>query len=189
LDAGEFGPGRLAEWVGSHRALAEDAVLSERPVQYCLYCGVRVVRRFLFGEMRAICPQCGWIHFQDPKVAAGVLVEKDGLVLLVERGNDPARGFWSFPAGFVNANEDPARAAERECLEETGLTVCVTRLLEVVTGREHPRGADLVLVYAAEIVDGSLVAGDDAAQVGYFPRTALPALAFRATRLVLGLEP
>jgi hypothetical protein len=44
-------------------------------------------------------------------------------------------------------------------------------------------------VYTAEIVGGSLLAGDDAARVGFFPRTALPALAFRATRLVLGLEP
>ena len=82
-------------------------------------------RRFLFGEERAICPQCGWIHFEDPKVAAGVLVEQEGRILLVQRGNDPERGVWSFPAGFVNAYEDPARAAERECLEETGLVVRV----------------------------------------------------------------
>ncbi len=142
----------------------------------------------MYGEERAACPQCGWIHFQDPKVAAGVLVEKDGQVLLVQRGNEPARGLWSFPAGFVNAYEHPARAAERECLEETGLTVSATHLLELIAGREHPRGADMVLVYAAEITGGSLAAGDDAAQVGFFPRTVLPPLAFRATRLVLGLE-
>lgn len=162
--------------------------MSERTIQFCPYCGVPVDRRFLFGAERPTCPRCGWIHFEDPKVAAGVLIEQDGKVLLVRRVNDPARGEWSFPAGFVNAYEDPARAAERECLEETGLIVHVTGLLELISGREHPRGADIVLVYAAEITGGSLAAGDDADEAAYFARDSLPPLAFRATRRALGLE-
>jgi ADP-ribose pyrophosphatase YjhB (NUDIX family) len=147
-----------------------------------------VERRFLFGEERATCPQCGWIHFQDPKVAAGVLLEQDGRILLVRRSLDPEMGKWSFPAGFVNAFEDPARAAERECLEETGLRVHTTHLLALVAGREHPRGADIVLVYAAELEGGELVAGDDAGEAAYFARESLPPLAFRATRQALGIE-
>jgi 8-oxo-dGTP diphosphatase len=123
-----------------------------------------------------------------PKVAAGVLVQQDGRVLLVRRVNDPARGLWSFPAGFVNAYEDPARAAERECLEETGLVVQVTGLLELISGREHPRGADIVLVYSAEITGGSLLAGDDADEVAFFSLSSLPLLAFRATRRALGMQ-
>jgi len=162
--------------------------LNDQPVKYCPYCGVLVERRNLFGEERPVCPQCGWIHFEDPKVAAGVLVEKGGKVLLVRRVNDPQRGLWSFPAGFVNAYEDPARAAERECLEETGLVVRATRLAELISGREHPRGADIVLVYDAEITGGQLAAGDDADQAAYFDRDELPPLAFRATRKALGLE-
>jgi ADP-ribose pyrophosphatase YjhB (NUDIX family) len=168
--------------------VAEVAPVSERLIQYCPYCGVPVERRLLFGEERATCLQCGWIHFQDPKVAAGVLVERGNEVLLVQRGNDPGRGLWSFPAGFVDAYEDPARAAERECLEETGLVARVTRLLDLISGREHPRGADIVLVYAAEITGGELLAGDDATDARFFPRDNLPPLAFRATRRALGLE-
>lgn len=157
-------------------------------VLYCLNCGTPVVSRFLYGRDRKTCPSCGWIHFEDPKVAAGVLVEQDGRVLLVKRLNRPRQGFWSFPAGFVDAGEDPARAAERECREETGLEAQVTRLLEVVAGREHEDGADIVIVYAASIVGGSLLAGDDAAEAAFFPLSDLPPLAFRATKVVLNLS-
>jgi len=54
-------------------------------------------------------------------VAVAVLIERDGKVLLVRRANTPQKGMWTLPAGFVDAGEDPAQAAERECLEETGL--------------------------------------------------------------------
>jgi ADP-ribose pyrophosphatase YjhB (NUDIX family) len=156
-------------------------------VRYCVQCGAGVERRLLFGEERPACPACGWIFFADPKVAAGVLVEQDGRVLLVRRVNEPGRGLWSFPAGFVNAYEDPARAAERECLEETGLRVETTGLLDVIAGREHERGADIVIVYQARVTGGDLLAGDDADQVEFFGRETLPPLAFRATRVALGL--
>ena len=65
-----------------------------------------------------------------------VLVEDDGQVLLVRRANEPQRGLWTLPAGFVDAGEDPVLAAERECLEETGLRVKITGLLDVIFGLE-----------------------------------------------------
>ncbi|HRJ75091.1 MAG TPA: NUDIX domain-containing protein, partial [Anaerolineales bacterium] len=95
-----------------------------------------------FGKIRPVCPQCGFIYFQDPKVAAAVLIEKDSRVLLVRRVNEPFRGLWTLPAGFINADEDPAEAAARECLEETGLVVKIKNVLDVIAGREHERGAD-----------------------------------------------
>ncbi len=156
--------------------------------KYCINCGTPVVSRFLFGKQRAACPACGWIHFEDPKVAAAVLVEQEGRVLLVQRVNEPGQGLWSMPAGFVDAREDPARAAERECLEETGLVVAVTHFMGVVAGREHANGADMVLAYRARILGGELRAADDAADAAFFSRDALPPLAFRATRVMLGLE-
>lgn len=155
-------------------------------IRFCIRCGSGLDFRELFGQERPICPACGWIFFHDPKVAAGVLVEDDqGRVLLVRRINEPGRGLWSFPAGFVDAYEDPARAAERECLEETGLVVAITGLVDVIGGREHERGADIVIVYRARITGGDLCAGDDADLAEWFPRSALPPLAFRATRIAL----
>ncbi len=138
-----------------------------------------------FGRLRPVCPSCGWVYFADPKVAAAVLVEKDGRVLLVRRINEPFRGLWTLPAGFVDAGEDPKAAAERECLEETGLVVHATGVLDIIPGREHPRGADFVIVYRGEVLSGDLQAGDDADQAGWFGLDALPELAFRATKAVL----
>jgi 8-oxo-dGTP diphosphatase len=162
--------------------------LSNQPYKYCPMCGSRLSSRLQYGKQRETCPACGFIHFTDPKVAAGVLVEKDGQVLLVRRVMQPHQGEWSFPAGFMDAFEDPEQAAIRECLEETGLIARTTGLLTVVGGREHPNGADVVIIYRAEITGGQLCAGDDADQVGFFAYDRLPPLAFRATRVALGVE-
>jgi 8-oxo-dGTP diphosphatase len=155
-------------------------------VNYCPRCGTAVTLAQRFGHQREVCPNCGWIHFADPKVAAAILLEQDGGVLLVRRVNEPFRGMWTLPAGFVDADEDPARAAERECLEETGLTVRATGVIDVIAGREHPRGADFVIVYRGEVVSGALEAADDADRAEWFTRDQLPSLAFRATVAVLG---
>src|SRR5215212_7111148 len=152
---------------------------------YCPRCGTQVNHEERFGQVRPVCPQCGWIHFVDPKVAAAVLIEQDGRVLLVRRVNEPFRGMWTLPAGFFNGGEDPAEAAARECLEETGLSVRVTRVLDVISGREHPRGADFIIVYQAAVVSGDMKPDDDADAVEWFRRESLPPLAFRATQKVL----
>lgn len=152
---------------------------------FCPRCGSSVLHEERFGKVRPVCPQCGWIHFVDPKVAAAVLLIQDERILLVRRVNEPFRGLWTLPAGFVNGGEDPAEAAERECMEETGLAVRVTRVFDIVSGREHPRGADFVIVYLAEVVGGDMKADDDADAVEWFGRENLPPLAFRATQIVL----
>ena len=139
----------------------------------------------MFGGARPVCPQCGWIYFVDPKVAAAVLVEADGRVLLVRRANEPFRGLWTLPAGFVNGGEDPAEAALRECVEETGLSARIIRVLDVISGQEHERGADFVIVYQAEIIGGELIAADDADAAEWFSRNGLPPLAFKATQKIL----
>jgi ADP-ribose pyrophosphatase YjhB (NUDIX family) len=153
--------------------------------KYCPRCGSLLNREQRFGKMRPVCPQCGWIHFVDPKVAAAVLIEQDGRVLLVRRVNEPFRGMWTLPAGFINGGEDPAEAAARECLEETGLTVRITRVLDIISGKEHPRGADFIIIYQASVIDGELKPDDDADAVEWFERGSLPPLAFRATQKVL----
>lgn len=161
--------------------------MSSATYRYCPQCATQLEVRTVFGKARPVCPQCGFIYFADPKVAAGVLIEQDDQVLLVRRINEPLQGLWSIPAGFVDAHEDPRQAALRECLEETGLQVKITGLVDVINGREHERGADIVIIYRAVVIGGTLRAGDDADQVAFFPRSNLPPLAFRATRRVLGI--
>jgi ADP-ribose pyrophosphatase YjhB (NUDIX family) len=154
-------------------------------VKFCPRCGAKVNYEEKFGAVRPVCPECNFIYFQDPKVAAAVLVEEGSRVLLVRRVNEPHRGLWTLPAGFVNGGEDPAEAAARECLEETSLTVRVTRVYDVISGREHERGADFIIVYCAEIVSGVMAPADDADAVEWFERDHLPPLAFKATQKVL----
>ena len=153
--------------------------------KYCPRCAAPLDYEYRYGAVRGVCPNCKWIHFVDPKVAAAVLVEQNGRVLLVRRVGEPFRGFWTLPAGFINSGEDPAEAAARECLEETGLSVRVTRLFDIVAGREHPSGADFVIVYRAEVIGGELKPDDDADAAEWFERGNLPPLAFRATQKVL----
>jgi 8-oxo-dGTP diphosphatase len=157
----------------------------EIQIKFCPRCGTAVQHEEKFGMLRPVCPQCQWIHFVDPKVAAAVLVQKDGRVLLVRRANEPHRGLWTLPAGFINGGEDPAKAAARECLEETGLVVEVIRVLDVIAGLEHDRGADFLIVYEAQVLSGEMSPADDADAAEWFPYDDLPPLAFKATQKVL----
>jgi len=154
-------------------------------VKYCPRCGAQLTDALRFGKPRPTCLQCNWIFFPDPKVAAAVLLEQDGRVLLVRRAVNPQRGRWTLPAGFIDAGEHPAKAAERECLEETGLHVRVTRLLDVLANQGNIQGADIIIFYQAVIIAGELVPGDDVDRVGFFPRDELPPLAFSTTDQIL----
>ena len=137
------------------------------------------------GRQRPWCPVCAEPFFQDPKVAAAVIVEGPEGLLLVQRGNEPYKGFWTLPAGFVDADEDPRDAAIRECLEETGLRVAITSMFDIYYGKDHPRGADFVLFYNANLEGGELVAGDDAEKAAWFARGQFPPLAFPSTNYIL----
>ena len=161
------------------------AALAAGEIKYCPRCGTPLAQADRFGRLRPVCPACDWIYFADPKVAAAVLVEREGQVLLVRRANDPQRGLWTLPAGFIDGGEDPRLAAERECLEETGLQVRVTSLLDVMYGLEHPRGAHIIIFYSAETLAGELQPGDDVDAAAFFPRDELPPLAFSTTRKIL----
>jgi ADP-ribose pyrophosphatase YjhB (NUDIX family) len=150
-------------------------------LNYCPRCGHALEERNAFERVRRFCPACDRIVFREHKVAAGVIVERDGEVLLVRRRLNPRRGLWSFPAGFVDFDETPAEAAVRECREETGLEVEIVDLLDVIAGAGHGE-ADIVIVYRARWVGGRLKAADDVDRVAFFAPEDLPPLAFRATR-------
>jgi len=151
-------------------------------IRFCVLCGAPMQMQERFGRLRPVCTSCGHIHFQEPKVAAAVLVEREGMILLVRRVNEPQRGKWSLPAGFIDAGEDPKEAAVREVFEETGLQVRITDLLDVTGGREYSNGADIVILYTGEIEGGELAAADDADAAAFFAYEALPAMAFRSTQ-------
>ena len=61
------------------------------------------------------------------------------------------------------------------------------RVLDVIAGREHDRGADIVIAYQGEVITGNLSPGDDADAADWFTREELPPLAFIATQKILGM--
>lgn len=142
--------------------------------RFCPQCGTQVEQHPFEGKPRPTCPSCGFVVFVDPKVAASVLIARDERLLLVRRAIDPARGLWCFPGGYVDFGEDPAAAAARECLEETGLLVENLGLLDVAFN-----GTVIVISYTGAVAaDAQPVPGDDAAEVGWFVPADLPPLAF-----------
>lgn len=159
-------------------------------IKFCTQCGHAMEERELYGRLRPVCPNCKHIHFIDPKVAAAVLIEQDGKVLLTRRAGDPQKGLWVTPGGFVDFDEDPRHAAIRECEEETGLKVELTELIDVISSVGHAGvqagGASIVIFFRARIIGGELKADDDADQVGWFGPEELPEIAFEPTKVVLG---
>ncbi len=151
------------------------------PVRFCPRCGAALTHAERFGQVRPLCPACGYVHFFDPKVAAAVFVEDGARVLLIRRGVDPERGRWALPAGYIDAWEDPREAAVREVAEETGLEVRITRLVDVLHSATRP-GASIIIVYAAVMTGGALCPRDDAEAAAWFGPDEIPDLAFESTR-------
>lgn len=95
-------------------------------------------------------------------------------------------GYWALPAGFMDHDENPENAARREVLEETNLNVEIDRLIELIHTPDDGGLADLVIVYAAHIVGGSLEARDDARKAAWFSRDSLPEVAFLPSQRIVG---
>jgi ADP-ribose pyrophosphatase len=103
-----------------------------------------------------------------PRVAVGAIVFKDHKVLLVRRGNPPAEDLWAIPGGRVEIGETLQKAAEREILEETGVTIRALEpayTFDVIDQDAHGRIRFhyVIVDLSADYVRGEPCAGDDAA--------------------------
>jgi 8-oxo-dGTP diphosphatase len=111
----------------------------------------------------------------------GIVLDAEGRLLLVLRGQEPAKGTWSLPGGRVEPGESDAVATAREVLEETAVPVQVGRLAGTVE-RAAPGGGVYVirdyLCRPVEPADGPVPvrAGDDAADAAWFTVADLRAL-------------
>ncbi len=147
--------------------------------RYCATCGTALEMKKIDGKRRAICAACGFIAYENPLPVAAALVANDrGEVLLVRRGRHPMKGMWCLPCGFAESDEQIEEAVLRELSEETGLTGSVGRLLDAVTTQNYFYGNMVMITF--EILDprGSPTAGDDAVAVRFFPLARMPSLAF-----------
>ena len=144
--------------------------------KFCAGCGARLeLRPDDEGRQRPVCPSCGRVVYYDPKLATACVIERAGRTLMVRRAVQVGYGLWSMPGGYVDRGEVVEAAAAREVWEETGLLVAVRRLIGVFSDAGNPVA---VVAYAAAETGGTLVAGPECLDVGFFASDALPPLAF-----------
>lgn len=157
--------------------------MENRGEAFCSRCRGRLEYLWVEGEGRErhVCQSCGFILYLNPKVVAGAIPHQGGRILLLRRKIDPARGKWTFPAGYVELGETVEEAAMRETQEEASLEIVDLSLLNVYSYRESPV---VTVVYHARIVGGNPRAGDEAQEVALFSREELPwdEMAFWSTR-------
>ncbi|NVK03255.1 MAG: NUDIX hydrolase [Flavobacteriia bacterium] len=103
-------------------------------MNYCSNCGSdQLTSTIPDGDhrLRVVCENCNTIHYQNPLIVVGCLIEHDGKILLAKRGIEPSKGFWNLPAGFMENGETAEEGALREVEEETGMSVTIDRLHSV----------------------------------------------------------
>lgn len=108
-------------------------------------------------------------------------------LLLIKRSDEPFKGLWALPGGFVDLDEDLDKAAKRELKEETGLRLSTLEQFKTFGHpKRDPRGRVISVVYLALVGEGSskLKAGDDAAEADWLSVSKLPKLSFDHKNIV-----
>lgn len=123
----------------------------------------------------------------QPIPAVGVVCLRGDEVLLIRRGSPPRVGEWGLPGGRIEPGEAVRAAALRELREETGVEARLLGLIDVVDGVFPDAGRHYVLIdFVAEWFSGEPVAGDDAAEAGFFSlEAALATVTWDETRRII----
>ncbi len=153
---------------------------------FCPVCGKNLEKRPHDGPPRKWCPHCGFVHYVNPLPAVVAIAEKEDELLLVLRGKPPEAGKWTFPSGFIEADETPETACLRELEEETGIRGTVETLIGVYYEKSEIYGDVLNIAYRVRPEKGCTPhAGDDAADVRFFPIADMKDIAFASFRQAL----
>jgi ADP-ribose pyrophosphatase YjhB (NUDIX family) len=156
------------------------------PINFCSQCGKEVEQKIPQGEtlLRAVCPACKTIHYQNPKIVAGCIPERDGKILLCRRAIEPRLGLWTFPAGFMELGESTEEAAARETLEEANARVKIQSLYALFS---LPHVDQVYVVYRAILQDHNFGPGEESLEVQLMTIEAIPwdQLAFPVIRETL----
>jgi ADP-ribose pyrophosphatase YjhB (NUDIX family) len=130
---------------------------------------------------RRICTQCGFVHYDNPRVVVSALATWDGRILLCKRAIEPRIGYWTVPGGFLEVNETTEEGAVRETLEETGARIAIDDLLAVYS---LPHIGQVHLVYRGHLLAPDLAPGPESLAAALFALDEVPLheLAFPTNR-------
>ena len=155
-------------------------------MNYCTQCGAKVELRVPEGDshLRHVCPQCGEIHYLNPKLVIGCIAEWEDRILLCRRAIEPRYGLWTLPAGFMENGESTIQAALRETFEEACARVSIEQLFALVN---IPHISQVHLFYRGRMLDIDFGAGEESLETMLFAESQIPwdALAFNSVALCL----
>lgn len=120
---------------------------------------------------RLICPDCGFISYDNPKIVVGSVAAWDGKILLCRRAIPPRSGQWTLPAGYLELNETSEAGALREAWEEARARLAIEGLLAVYN---IPRISQVQLIYRARLVSPDIAAGEESEEVALFDWSDIP---------------
>lgn len=135
---------------------------------------------------RLVCPDCGFINYQNPRVVVGSVATDGGRILMCRRAIAPRRGFWTLPAGYLENHETVTAGARREASEEALAEITIDALLAVYN---IPRISQVQLIYRARLDNPDRVAaGDESEEVALFRWDDIPwdEIAFPSVLWALG---
>ena len=134
------------------------------PIKHCRNCGNAVVYRLPDDgdtKLRAVCPACNTVHYENPlNVVGTVPTTPDGRVLLCKRNIEPRWGKWTLPAGFMELDETTSQGAARETDEEAGAQIQMGPLFSVLN---VPRVGQVHFFYLASLFTEAEVPWDEIA--------------------------
>ncbi|MGD8907928.1 MAG: NUDIX hydrolase [Chromatiales bacterium] len=142
-------------------------------MKYCSQCGDKVEIFIPEGDDRPrhVCPTCGTIHYQNPKVVVGTIPVWEDRVLLCRRAIEPRYGLWTVPAGFMENGETSQQGAARETLEEACARVDIEGLYTLFN---LPHINQIYLLYRSRLLDLEFSAGKESLEVALFRQHEIP---------------
>jgi 8-oxo-dGTP diphosphatase len=114
---------------------------------------------------------------QRPLVGIGVIIRKDGQILLMKRQNSHGDGTWSVPGGHLEYGETPQECAIREAREETGVLIANPTFFTITNDIFEDDHKHYVTIWLECVyVSGEPVINSqrEMSQIGWFPQTSLP---------------
>ncbi len=157
------------------------------PVKFCRNCGTAVVNRVPDDgdtKVRAVCPSCNTIHYENPLNVVGTLPIWEGKVLLCKRNIEPRFGKWTLPAGFLEVGETLAEGAARETEEEAGAQFELEELFSIMN---VPRVGQVHIFYKARLLSDVFNPGFETIEAKIFAEDEIPwdEIAFKTVKETL----
>ena len=157
-----------------------------RSIRHCKVCGAptRYAVPADDNRERAVCSNCGTVHYENPINVVGTVPIWDDQVLLCRRNIQPRYGLWTLPAGFLEVGETTEAGALRETDEEAGARIELQGLFALLN---VVHVAQVHLFYRARLLDTAFAPGPESIEARLFSQADVPwdQLAFRTVRETL----